>query len=208
LHSDASQAPGKIPLDALALVDAFTLSSHKAHGPQGAAALVVRKQRSILPRPVIFGGGQEKTLWPGTLNAAAIVGFGEALERTVRDRGSDVARLATAAVRLMDGLEKAFPGCRRNGDPARTVPHCLSVTFADVAGETLVAALAREGVSAALGSACAGEAAAASHVLVAMGLSSDEVRRTLRFGTGRLTTDAEIDYALDVLSRLGSRFSG
>jgi len=208
LHVDASQAPGKVPLRPLALAaDLLTLSGHKAYGPKGAAALVVRDRRSIRPRPLLFGGGQEGGLWPGTVNVPAVVGFGEAMRLCEADLESDDARITTLSQALLDAIREAFPGSARNGDPTRSVPHCLSVTIDGVAGETLVALLAREGVGAALGSACATEAAKPSHVLAAMGIDPARARRTLRFGLGRFTTAEEIAFTADVLRIFAARLT-
>lgn len=204
-HCDAAQAPGKVALDLIRGVDLLTLSSHKVHGPKGAAALVVRSRRSVRPRPLIGGGGQEGGLWPGTVNVAAVAGFGLAMELAGAHLVEDVARIDVLGRRLAEGLADAFPGSRRNGDPDRTVPHCVSMTFATVAGETLVSALARAGVAASLGSACAGEAAKPSHVLLAMGRTPDEARATVRFGLGRTTTDEDVDQALAVARELAAR---
>ena len=208
LHCDASQAPGKTPLDALEGADLVTLSSHKVHGPKGAGALVVRGRRSVVPRPLLGGGGQEGGLWPGTVNVAAVAGFALALELAVRERAADCDRIRALSDRLAAGLIDAFPGSRRNGAPDRTVPHCVSLTFAGVGGETLVSALARGGVAAALGSACAGEAAKPSHVLEALGLSREDVRATLRFGLGRFNTDVDVDRALAVAGEVAERVRG
>jgi cysteine desulfurase len=208
LHVDASQAPGKIALAPLAeAADLLTLSGHKAYGPMGAAALVVRDRRSIRPRPVLIGGGQENGMWPGTLNVPAVVGLGEALRLCEAERESDVARIALLSQALLAAIQEAFPGSARNGDPSRAVPHCLSVTVDGVAGETLVALLAREGVGAALGSACATEAAKPSHVLAALGIDSSRTRRTLRFGLGRFTTAEEIAFTGDVLRVFAARLA-
>jgi cysteine desulfurase len=208
LHVDASQAPGKIALGPLAeAADLLTLSGHKAYGPMGAAALVVRDRRSIRPRPVLFGGGQEGGMWPGTLNVPAVVGRGEGRRLCQAELDADVARITALSQALLDGIRAAFPGSVRNGDPSRAVPHCLSVMVDGVAGETLVALLAREGVGAALGSACATEAAKPSHVLAALGIDSSRIRRTLRFGLGRFTTAEEIAFTGDVLRVFAARLA-
>ncbi len=205
LHCDAAQAPGRTGLDALAGVDLVTLSSHKVHGPQGAAALIVRSHRSILPRPLLGGGGQESGLWPGTVNVAAVAGFGLAMELACAGQAQECDRVRVLGDRLVQGLVDAFPGSFRNGPPDQVVPHCVSMTFVGVPGETLVAALARAGVAVSLGSACAGKAAKPSHVLLAMGLTPDQARSTLRFGLGRFTTLADIDQALDVVRQVADR---
>lgn len=207
LHVDAAQAAGKVPLGPLAAqADLLTLSSHKVHGPQGAAALILREGRSVRPVPRILGGGQEGGLWPGTVAVAPVVGFGEALARAVEGFSRDRDHVASLASMLLDGLSRRIPGLRRNGDPDRAVPHCLSLTFPVLAGETVVAWLSRAGISVSLGSACSVEAARPSAVLQAIGLSPEEARRTLRFGLGRFNTVEEVEAVLaafdDLLARL------
>jgi len=207
LHVDGAQAAGKIPLASLASqADLLTLSSHKVYGPQGAAALVVREARTVRPAPRILGGGQEGGLWPGTLAVAPVVGFGEALTRAVDRLQADREHVASLATMLHDGLARRIPGLRRNGDPDRAVPHCLSLTLPVLAGETVLAFLARSGISVALGSACSAEAARPSEVLQAIGLSPEEARRTLRFGLGRFNTREDVEAVLaafdDLLDRL------
>lgn len=209
LHVDASQAPGKVRLGPLAeAADLLTLSGHKAFGPKGAAALLVRDGRSIRPRPFLFGGGQEGGLWPGTLNVPAVVGLAEALRLCEADLDADRARVGALSATLLAAIQETFPGSVRNGSPLYAVPQCLSVTFEGVAGETLVAHLAREGVAAALGSACATEAAKPSRVLAAMGLDPARARRTLRFGLGRFTTREEIDFTAAVLASFAGKVLG
>jgi cysteine desulfurase len=197
LHCDAAQAPGKVAMDFARVVDYLTVSGHKAYGPKSIAALVIRKG-APRPRPILYGGGQEDGLWPGTVNAAAVVGLARALRLAVDERDGDCRRVAALASRLWEGLVGVFPGSQRNGDPARCVPQCLSVRLEGIAGETLLSALARAGVAASLGSACATESAEPSHVLTAMGLSRTEARRTLRFGLGRFTTLDDVEAALEV----------
>ena len=206
LHVDASQAPGKVALKPVAqLADLLTLSGHKAYGPKGAAALVVRTRRQVRLHPLLTGGGQEDGLWPGTVNVPAVVGLAQALDLCENELSDDVERIGSLSAALLDAAVNAFPGATRNGSADSIVPHCLSVTFEGVAGETLVAHLAREGIAAALGSACSSEAASPSHVLAAMGLQPARSRRTLRFGLGRFTTPVEIDFTAAVLQKFAAK---
>ncbi len=203
LHCDAAQAPGKVALGRLAGADLVTLSGHKAYGPAGCAALVARGGAARRPRPLTFGGGQEGGTWPGTVPVALAVGFARAMDLAEAEREADCARVAGLRSALWEGLCAAWPGSRHNG-PAdgRTVPHCLSVTFEGVEGETVMARLAAAGVAASFGSACSTDAARPSHVLTAMGLSPEEARRTIRFGLGRFTTREEVAHAVEVLAGL------
>jgi len=213
-HCDAAQAAGKVNLDVTSRADLVTLSSHKAYGPVGAAALVVRpkgeggmKSNMKSPGPLLFGGQQEQGLWPGTANVVAATGFGKALRIVDEDLDSDNERIGGLADLLESGLKEAFPGTVRNGDPSFAVPHCLSLRFKGVSGETLLSRLAAKGIGASFGSACASSTGRPSHVLTAMGLSPADARKTLRFGIGRMTTRKEIEYTLDVARDLSGRFS-
>jgi len=195
-HTDASQAPGRIPLDFAKLVDLMTLSSHKIYGPRGAAALYVRRRRDIRIKPLFFGGGQENGLCSGTVNTAAVCGFGRAMELADECRLQDCERIRALSDILLSGLASAIPGASPVGDRDRSVPHCVSVRIEGVAGETFVSRMARAGVAVSLGSACHGDPAEPSHVLTAIGMAPAEARRTIRFGLGRFTTMQEIEYTL------------
>lgn len=208
LHCDAAQAAGKIGLQATRQADLVTLSSHKVYGPSGAAALVIRSRRQVTPVPLIFGGAQENGLWPGTANTAALVGFARALTLAESELAADGERIGHLMRTLEDGLFEAFPGTRRNGDPANAVPQCLSLRFEGVKGETLLSTLTANGIGASFGSACAAGDDSPSHVLTALGLDAEDARRTLRFGIGRFTTREEIDYTLDVARKLSVKLKG
>lgn len=203
LHCDAAQAPGKVGLGALAWADLVSLSGHKAYGPAGCAALIVRGGASRRPHALTFGGGQEGGVWPGTAPVALAVGFARAISLAEAEREADLKRIAGLSEALWEGIRRAWRGSRRNGyGDSRVVPHCLNVTFEGVEGETVMARLASAGVAASFGSACASDAARPSHVLIAMGLSPEEARRTIRFGLGRFTTADETAYAVEALAGL------
>lgn len=204
-HCDAAQAAGKVSLDRTRGADLVTLSSHKVYGPQGAAALIVRSSRQVKPSTLLFGGEQEKGLWPGTANVAASVGLATALELAEIDLASDRDRVEELAGMLSKGLDEAFPGTVRNGDPGAVVPQCLSLRFSGVSGEMLLSVLSGKGIGASFGSACAASTGRPSHVLTAMGLTAEDARQTLRFGIGRFTMKEEIDYTLEVVRDLAGR---
>ncbi len=195
-HTDAAQAPGRVAMDFSGVVDLMTLSSHKVHGPRGAGALFVRRRRDINIKPLFFGGGQEGGLCPGTVNVAAVAGFGRAMELAVSSLDTDRARIGELETRLVEGLLAILPGSSVVGDRTRAVPHCVSISINGVSGETFVSRMGRAGVALSLGSACHGDPAEPSHVLLAAGLSSADARRTVRFGLGRFTTADEIEFAL------------
>ncbi|MFO1023521.1 MAG: cysteine desulfurase family protein, partial [Planctomycetales bacterium] len=206
LHTDATQAVGKIPLDLQTLsVDLLSLSAHKFYGPQGIGALIVRERNAPLRlEPLFEGGGQEKRLRSGTLPVPLIVGLGAVAEIAQREMHSDAIRLAALRDKLWDALHAEFPELRRNTPFADILPHNLNVTVPDVDGEALIHALTRIAVSS--GSACSTTDPRPSHVLQAIGLSEQQAKASLRFGLGRFTTAEEIDLAyrhvIDVLHRL------
>ncbi|MGE5276021.1 MAG: cysteine desulfurase family protein [Acidobacteriota bacterium] len=206
-HTDAVQAVGKIPVDAAALgVDFLALTAHKFGGPKGAGALWVRKGCRLAP--LAAGGGQERGRRAGTENVAAIVGLGMAIRLATARRESEAARLALLRDRLESGLLASIPGLRVNGTslPGTVrLPTATSAVFPGVPAEVLVAALDLEGIAVSAGSACASGTTKPSPLLVAMGLTPEEARRTLRFSFGVTTRPEEIDRLLSVVPRVWAR---
>jgi cysteine desulfurase len=197
-HSDAAQAAGKIPLNVSELgVDLLSLTGHKCYGPKGAGALYVRRRKPKVPLSCqIDGGGHENGLRSGTLNVPGIVGLGRAVEICLEIMPAERTRLAGLRDRLLAGLQRDVAGVRLNGPASdRRLPHNLHVSFDDVEGEALVMALGDVAVS--TGSACSSGSQAPSHVLQAIGATGDRAGASIRFGLGRTTTDADIDFAIE-----------
>ena len=197
-HTDAAQAAGKVPIDVRAMnIDLLSLTAHKFYGPKGSGALFVRRARpKIALVPQLAGGGQENGLRSGTLNVPGIVGLGRAAEICRLEMASEAARLGALRDRLLDGIRARLQdGVRVNGSMAARLPHNLHVSFDGVEGEALLMALGDLAVS--TGSACASGSQAPSHVLQAIGATSDRAGASIRFGLGRTTTDSEIDFAID-----------
>jgi cysteine desulfurase len=197
-HSDAAQAAGKIPLNVSELgVDLLSLTGHKCYGPKGAGALYVRRRKPKVPLSCqIDGGGHENGLRSGTLNVPGIVGLGRAAEICREIMPAERTRLAGLRDRLLAGLQQEVAGVRLNGPASdRRLPHNLHVSFDDVEGEALVMALGDVAVS--TGSACSSGSQAPSHVLQAIGATGDRAGASIRFGLGRTTTDADIDFAIE-----------
>jgi cysteine desulfurase len=196
-HTDAAQAAGKIPLNVSQLgVDLLSLTGHKYYGPKGAGALYVRRRKPKLSLSCqIDGGGHENGLRSGTLNVPGIVGLGRAAEICQNEMPAESARLSGLRDRLFAGLQKDVSGVRLNGPTGdRRLPHNLHVSFDDVEGEALVMALGDVAVS--TGSACSSGSQAPSHVLQAIGAAGGNAGAIIRFGLGRTTTDADIDFAI------------
>ncbi len=195
-HTDAAQAAGKIPIDVVAMhVDLLSLTGHKYYGPKGAGALYVRRRRPRLQLACqIDGGGHENGFRSGTLNVPGIVGLGAAAEICRQEMGAESARLAALRDRLLEALRKEPGDIRVNGPVGgRRLPHNLHVSFSGVEGEALLMALGDLAVS--TGSACSSGSQEPSHVLQAIGAVGSDASASIRFGLGRTTTEADIDFA-------------
>ena len=196
-HTDAAQAAGKIPLDVDAMaIDLLSLTAHKFYGPKGSGALFVRRMKPRLTLTAqIEGGGQENGLRSGTLNVPGIVGLGRAAEICRLEMADESRRLGSLRDRLLDGLRARLGEVRVNGSLEHRLPHNLHVSFDGIEGEALLMAL--DGIAVSTGSACASGSQAPSHVLEAIGATGDRARASIRFGIGRTTTAAQIDFAVD-----------
>lgn len=201
LHTDATQAVGKVAIDlSVDPVDLLSLSAHKFYGPKGAGALYVRK-RDPRARLVaqLHGGGHERGFRSGTLNVPGIVGLGAAAELSRETLATEADRCAALRDRLEHAIQFAG-GVSVNGDPDHRLPHVTNLSFAGIRGDKLVAALDDVAVSA--GSACNSASLEASHVLRAMGLDGALARQSLRISVGRRTTTADVDYVSDKIVRV------
>lgn len=198
LHTDATQAPGKLAFDVQDLgVDLVSLSAHKVYGPKGVGALYVRRKRPrVSLSPIIHGGGHERGHRSGTLNVPGIVGFGKAMALAQAELSEDVARILP----LRDRLEQALldlPETQVNGSGAPRLPNVTNVSFGYVNADALLMAMRRIAVS--TGSACTSALIEPSHVLAAMGISDDDAYASIRFSLGRFTTSEDIDTAIAVV---------
>ncbi len=196
LHSDATQAVGKIPVDLDEVpCSLLSLSAHKLYGPKGIGALIAR--RGSKPSPVIAGGGQEKNVRSGTVNLPGAVGLAEALEIRRREMAAEAERLTELRNRLWDAIIAGIDGTSVNGPRDERLPGNLSVTFSRIAAEELMMALRRFSLSS--GSACSSGSREPSGVLKAIGLSDAAALGTIRFGLGRSTNLEEIDLLVNDL---------
>jgi cysteine desulfurase len=203
LHCDATQAAGRMPIDTRAWgVDLLSLSAHKVYGPKGVGALYVRRRRPRLTlEPNLYGGGQEGGLRAGTLNVPGIVGMGAACRLAAQAIGSgEPARLAELRARLLAGLTSHVGGIEINGSLERRLPGNLSLSIAGVAAEPLLISLGGR-VALSAGAACSEAQGQGSHVLEALGLSSQQIHTAVRFGLGRYNTPAEVDACVEALAQ-------
>jgi cysteine desulfurase len=196
LHTDAAQAAGKVPIDVNAMgIDLLSLTGHKYYGPKGAGALYIRRKKPRIPLACqIDGGGHEQGFRSGTLNVPGIVGLGRAATICRSEMVAESARLSALRDRLLAGLRDGIDGVRVNGSLTHRLPHNLHVSIDRVEGESLLMALGDLAVS--TGSACSSGSQAPSHVLQAIG-AVGESGASIRFGLGRPTTDADVDFAIE-----------
>src|SRR5438105_1622065 len=212
-HTDAVQAAGKIPIDVNQIgCDLLTISGHKIHAPQGVGALYVRKGTRL--EPMLHGGSHERSRRAGTENVPGIVGLGKAAELAMAgfERGDDLRTddrtddQKMAAAR--DHLERELLDIEAtglNGEGAPRVPNTTNIYFDGIEGEALVIALDLKGLAVSTGAACSSGAIEPSHVLTAMGLRPDLARASLRFSLGKQTTEADVDFALQLLPETVTR---
>lgn len=213
LHVDCAQAIGNGAVDVDAIgADLASFSGHKCHGPKGVGALYVRRrERLVRLDPQFFGGGQERGVRSGTLNVPGIVGMGKACERAVAGLPAVPAAVAALRDRLWQRLADAVPGLRLNGPALQSdlrLPNNLNIQLPQLDGGTLLAELSRHGVAASAGSACSSEHPRPSHVLLALGLTDEEARCSIRLGLSRFSTAAEIEQAADCMAAAVERLTG
>ena len=198
-HTDAAQAFGKIPLDVEAMkIDLMSISGHKIYGPKGIGALFVRRRPRVRMKSILSGGGQERGFRSGTLPTPLVVGMGEAARIASEEMEMEQARLQRMSDRflaaVMDNVKDVF----LNGDREQRVAGNLNLSFAYIEGESMIMALKNLAVSS--GSACTSASLEPSYVLRAIGVGEDLAHTSIRFGFGRFTTDAEIDYAIELIT--------
>ena len=191
-HVDGAQAVGKVPVDLATLpIDLYSLTAHKFYGPKGVGALFVRDGFPL--EPLMFGGGQQKRLRPGTLPVDLIAGLGEAAAVAAEQLDEDEDHLAKLKAELVRGLKKV-DGVYINGPELGAFSGILNVGVTDVEGESLLLAL--EPLCVATGSACNAQSKEPSYVLRSLGRSNDEAQSAVRFSLGRLTTRDDIEFAV------------
>lgn len=198
VHTDAVQALGNVPVDLHAWgVDLAAFSAHKLGGPKGVGALFVRS--SIPVEPTTHGGGQERGLRSGTLNVSGIAGFGIAAEVAAKEVDEKSERLGALRDRLLAGIREIVPDLVINGSLENRVAGNLNVCIPGTEGETLLLLLDQAGIACSSGSACASGALDPSHVLLAIGVSKDLAKGSLRFSFGRDSAPEDVDAVLEVL---------
>ncbi|TCB95608.1 cysteine desulfurase [Micromonospora zingiberis] len=197
-HTDAIQAVGQVPVDfAASGVAALTVTGHKLGGPVGVGALVLA--RDVAAVPLLHGGGQERDVRSGTLDAAGIVAFAVAVEAAVKGQQEYAARVAALRDDLVRRVRQAVPEVVYNGDPDDRLPGNAHFSFPGCEGDALLLLLDAQGIYCSTGSACSAGVAQPSHVLLAMGADDDRARSSLRFSLGHTSTSDDVDAVIAAL---------
>ena len=200
VHTDAVQSFTKTPLSYKDLgVMSMALSAHKVGGPLGIGVLVLRRAFEI--PALLHGGGQEREIRSGTLNAPSIVAFAAAVESS----NYDSARVSALRDRFESGLRASVPDAYINGVDAPRLPGITNVTFPGTQSDSLLLLMDSEKVSCSTGAACSAGVHRPSHVLLAMGHTEVTAQSSLRFSCGATSTESDIDFALSVLPTVINR---
>lgn len=200
-HTDAVQGIGKMPFDVESMnLDLVSITAHKMYGPKGVGALYVRRSKPrVRITAQLDGGGHEFGMRSGTLNVPAIVGFGKAAEIMRVEGPAESVRIGKQRDALLQKLEAKLDELKVNGHREKRLPGNLNVSFAFVEGEALLMAI--KDVACSSGSACTSASLEPSYVLHSMGIGDDLAHSSIRFGLGRFTTDEEVDFVADLVSR-------
>ncbi|MBW2336073.1 MAG: cysteine desulfurase [Deltaproteobacteria bacterium] len=205
LHTDAAQSIGKIPCEVDTLgVDLLSVAGHKVYAPKGVGALYIRDGVK-LPN-LMHGAGQEAGLRPGTENVLEIVGLGKACEIAKRDLANNRLHMQQMRDRLLEGIKKECAQVKLNGHPDQRLPNTLSISFRDLEANRILEEIGLE-VAASAGAACHSDKVEVSQVLKAMEVPLEWAKGTLRLTTGRMTTAADIDEAVQVISDAVNKLS-
>ena len=199
IHTDAAQSVGKIPVRVDELnVDLLSVAGHKLYAPKGIGALYVR--RGVMLEKLIHGAGHEMNRRAGTENVIEEVGLGEACAMVRENLDAYRSHVRTMRDRIENGLKKRFPDLRINGHPEKRLPNTSSLSFRGMEANTILSKL--EGVAASAGAACHTDHVEVSSVLKAMNVALEYAMGTLRLSVGRTTSEAEVDRAVDEISRV------
>ena len=198
VHTDAVQSFGKVDFDFAKLdLTAATISAHKVGGPLGIAALILKRGLDLVP--ILHGGGQEREIRSGTLNAPAIIGFSAAAIHALENRTLNFTKVRKLRDYFISELKKAVPDCTINSISDPALPGIVNVTFPGTENDAMLLLLDSKGISCSAGSACSAGVPRPSHVLVAMGLTEEQADASLRISIGVTNTQSEIDQVISVL---------
>jgi len=205
-HTDAAQSIGKIPVEVKKLgVDLLSIAGHKVYAPKGVGALYIRQ--GVAPAKLMHGAGQEMAVRPGTENVLEIVGLGMACEIAGRDLQKNMTHMRAMRDRLFEGIKKECDQAKLNGHPQKRLPNTLSISFLGLEANRILDAIETE-VAASAGAACHSGTVQISNVLKAMNVPLEWAKGTLRLTTGRMTTTADIDKAVQVICKAVKKLKG
>jgi cysteine desulfurase len=206
-HTDAVQAVGKVPIDlGSGAIQFLSLSGHKLHAPKGVGVLYVNRRARF--NPFLIGGSQEEKRRGGTHNTASIVGLGKAAELAAEHLAEENTRVRNLRDRFEQEVMARISGIQINGDPERRLPNTANLAIEGADSEALLMLLDQRGVCCSAGSACTAGALEPSHVLRAMGFSTERARASLRFSFGRFNTEQEVSSAIGILETAVEKVRG
>ena len=204
VHTDAVQSFGKVEFNFDSLgVSAATISAHKLGGPLGVAALVLK--HGIDLAPLLHGGGQEREIRSGTINAPGIVAFARAAEIAISNREENFKKIRVLRDQLISGIKRVVPDAIINSPVDPALPGVVNISIPGTESDALLLLLDSEGISASAGSACSAGVPRPSHVLVAMGIPEELADASLRISIGATNTSSEIDQVISVLPSVVER---
>ena len=204
VHTDAVQSFGKVEFNFDSLgVSAATISAHKLGGPLGVAALVLK--HGIDLAPLLHGGGQEREIRSGTINAPGIVAFARAAEIAISNREENFKKIRVLRDQLISGIKRVVQDAIINSPVDPALPGVVNISIPGTESDALLLLLDSEGISASAGSACSAGVPRPSHVLVAMGIPEELADASLRISIGATNTSSEIDQVISVLPSVVER---
>ena len=200
-HTDAVQAIGNVEIDVKELgIDLMSMSAHKIYGPKGIGGLYIR--RGVRLSNYMHGGAQETRKRAGTENLPGIVGFGKAAELAKANLQEHIAHCSGLRNYLIEQLQANIENIYVNGSMEHRHPGNANVTFEYIEGEAMLLYLDMNGISVSTGSACSSTSLTPSHVLSALGIPVERIHGTLRMTVGDMTTKEDIDYTVEVLTKV------
>ena len=199
-HTDATQAAGKIPIDVKEWnVDLLSLSGHKMYAPKGIGLLYVRWRPSVRIKPLVTGGGQERGIRPGTIPVAQVVGLGEACRISVETMEKESKAIRKLTDKLRNKLLEIYPDAVIFGHLNKRVPGNINIGFLGFSADDIIESLG-DNIAMSTGSACSSVKSVPSHVVLALGTSTEAAQSAIRISVGRFNTKNDIDDALNIFS--------
>ena len=204
-HTDAVQIFGKIPINVKELkFDLLSASAHKLYGPKGVGMLFMRNKGKKegwgkYCKPIMYGGGHERSYRPSTENVPSIAGFAKAVKLASEEMPTEIQRLTKLRDKIINEISDNIEDAYLNGHPSKRLPNNVNFGFRYIEGESIILSLDMEGIAASTGSACSSKTLEPSHVLLAIGLKPEEAHGSLRISLGRFNKESEVDYFLEKL---------